>query len=705
MTFFSTLGICAFSFSFPLLARDVGITGVCLGSTFTGYFLAKLLVGCLAGVLADKTGPRPLLIFSILLGTLIPLVYLYFSPSLPILMVQLGLGMVIGIIKPVSMAVIGIESSEESGGKLFGLYNSFFYAAIIGGPLLGGFLYHPKNPVLVIVSLFLCMLASLLTLIIFLPGDISLSKRDSRKPVLGITAEKSGEFFNLLLAVAGRTAGIAVIISFLPILMGERLPYNSFTLGMFFSLPTLVTCLALPLSGRLADRFNKIFLTLVGMLICALSLLFMVNAQTPTGIMALLILLGIGSAISIPASMSEASNIGSEQGKTMGIFYGAANLGFILGPLLGGLAVKTKGLPGAFWVIGIIGIISCLPLGVSFAKNIIRLRFRHLDYIGSSVAITLILLFSLVTLLGPVRAVAKERFRFAGLAMGTYVQLTLKASDGAIAERAADRAFEVIHKLEKDIDHRCQTGSIGRINRAAGEKPVIATPGVFKLVQRALSFSSKSGGVFDISVGAISIKPEYYSNSYKDKKSLVNYRLIQLNTGDETVFLPRKGMALDLGGLAKGTIIDKAVETIKKDGISAGIVEAGGDLFCFGDKTWNIGIEHPRVEGLSGVIPIRNMAVCTSGDYRQYSYSVEQNKREHHIIDPQKMSSAHKSISVTVVAPSAELADALATTLFITGPKKGEELIRNKFPDSSAFWILPDLKTVKTKNFPPFLSK
>ncbi len=613
--------------------------------------------------------------------------------------------MVIGIIKPVSMAVIGIESSEDYGGKLFGLYNSFFYSAIIGGPLLGGLLYHPQNPVHVIIALFLCMLASLMTLIFFLPGDISLSKKNDPKPVLGIKAEKSGEFFNLLLAVAGRTAGIAVIISFLPILMGERLPYNSVTLGMFFSLPTLITCLVLPLSGRLADRFNKIFLTLIGMLICALSLLFIVNAQTPTGIMVFLILLGIGSALSIPASMSEASNIGSEQGKTMGIFYGAANLGFIVGPLLGGLAVKTKGLPGAFWVIGIIGVISCLPLGVSFAKSIIRFRFKHLDYIGSSVAITLIILFSFVTLLGPVRAVAKERFRFAGLAMGTYVQLTLKASDGTVAERAADRAFEVIHKLEKDIDHRCQTGSIGKINRTAGEKPVRVSQDVFKLVQRALLVSSKSGGVFDISIGAISIKPEYYSNSYKDKKNLVNYRLIQINTDNRTVFLPKKGMALDLGGLAKGTIIDKAVEVIKMSGISAGIVEAGGDLFCFGDQTWNIGIEHPRVEGLSGVIPIRNMAVCTSGDYRQYSYSVEQNKREHHIIDPKKMSSARKSISVTVVAPNAELADALATTLFITGPKKGEELIKNEFSDSSAFWVLPDLKTIKTKNFPSFLTR
>jgi len=704
MTFFSTLGVCAFSFSFPLLARDVGITGVWLGSAFTGFFLAKLLVGCLAGILADKTGPRPLLIFSILLGTLIPVGSLFYHPSLPIYLVQFGLGIVIGIIKPVSMAVIGAESSEEYGGKSFGLYNTFFYAALIGGPLLGGFLYHQKNPVPVILSLFLCMLASLLILTL-LPGDISLSQKNSRKPVSGIIAEKGGEFLNLLLAVAGRTAGIAVIISFLPVLMMEKLPYNSLALGMFFSLPTLVTCLALPLSGRLADHFNKIFLTLIGMLICASSLLFVGKVQTPTGIIALLLLMGIGSAISIPASMSEASIISNEQGKTMGAFYGAANLGFILGPLLGGLAIKTKGLPGAFWVIGTIGILSCLPLCASFAKNIACSRLKYLDYIGSSIAITLILVFSAVTILGPVRAIAKERFRFADLAMGTFIQLTLKASDENAAEAAADNAFAVIHELEKDLDHHCPTGSVGKINSEAGKNPVRVTPKAFNIIKRALSFSEKSDGVFDISIGAISIKPEYYKYSYKEKKALVNYRLVQLNSEDSAVFLPRRGMALDLGGIAKGTIIDNAVEVIKKEGVSAGIVEAGGDLFCFGNENWNIGIEHPRLEGLLGVVSIRNMAVCTSGDYRQYSHSVKQHKRKHHIIDLEKMSSAGKSISVTVVAPNAELADALATTLFIMGPETGKNLLKEKFSDSSALWVLPDLKITKTRNFPSFLTR
>jgi len=681
------------------------MTGVWLGSAFTGYFLAKLLVGYFAGILADKTGPRPLLIFSLLLGTLIPLGYLFYNPSLPIYLVQFGLGIVVGIIKPVSMAVIGAESSEEYGGKWFGLYNTFFYAALISGPLLGGFLYHQKNPVPVILSLFFCMLASLLILIIFFAKNIFLSKKISQKQVSGIRAETDGEFLNLLLAVAGRTAGMAVTISFLPILMMEKLTVNSVILGIFFSLPTMVTCLVLPLTGRLADHFNKIFLTLAGMLICAFPLLFMGKVQTTTGIIAFLLLLGLGSAISIPASMSEASIISSEQGKTMGAFYGAANLGFILGPLMGGLAFKAKGLPGVFWIIGIIGIISCLPLGTSLVKNIACSRLKYFDYLGSSIAVALILVFWVVTISGPVKAVAKERFRFADLAMGTYIQLTLKASDEDAAEAAADDAFAVIHELEKDIDHHCPTGSVGKINSEAGKNSVRVTPKAFELIKRALLFCEKSDGVFDISIGAISIKPEYYKYSYKEKKALVNYRLVQLNDENGTVFLPRKGMALDLGGVGKGTIIDNAVEEIKKEGVSAGIVEAGGDLFCFGNENWNIGIEHPRLEGLLGVISIMNMAVCTSGDYRQYSYSVEQHKRKHHIIDLEKISSAGKSIGVTVVAPNAELADALATTLFIMGPEKGKAFLRKKFPDSSALWVLPDSKTVKTKNFPPFLTK
>ena len=706
--FLATLGIGVFTFSFPLLAKDLGIAGAWFGIAFSGYFFAKLILAPFAGAIADRIGPRPPLIFSTLLGMLLPFFYFLFPTHVTLYLIQFGLGFVGGIMKPVGMAVIGAESSEENCGRLFGWYNVFFNIAFMSGPLLGGVLFYQRKFEHVLFFLELCMLASLLILVIFLPKNITSSKNIYNKPLSGLNPEKKEGFFQLLLAVVGRTAGIAVMISFYPILLSEKLFQNSLLFGLLFSIPSIVTSLFLPLTGRLADRFNKRLLTFVGMLSCSFGLLLMGKIHSVIGFIIIGLIIGIGSGISIPASMSMASNFGDNQGKIMGAFHGAANAGFIIGPILGGFVVRqTMGIPMTFMAAGIIGTASCLPLGISLFKNIWPFRPGNLNII-SAVSACLALSFLPVILSGTTGIIAKETFHFADLAMGTIVRFTLIAPDENAADKAAKKAFDTIHRLEKDFGHRHSTGSIGRINLSAGVKPAQVTGEAYRLIERAVDFCEKTKGVFDISIGAVTVTPNYfYENSFKDKKNLIDYRLIQLNVKDKTVFLPKKGMALDLGGLAKGTIIDYAARSLKDDGMSAGIVEAGGDFFCFGNKEWKSGIQHPRRDELLGVILIKNRGVCGCGDYYQYIIGDEGKtpKRRHHIINPEKMASARRSISVTVISSSSELADALATTLFIMGPDKGKLFLQSLGDDSSALWMLQDLKTIKTDNFPSFLTE
>lgn len=706
--FLSTLGVGVFAFALPLLAKDHGIGGTWLGAAFSGYFFAKLILAPLTGALSDKIGPRPLLIFSAFFGAFFPLGYFVFPNHLTLYLIQFGLGLVSGIMKPVGMAVIGAESSEKCSGRLFGWYNVFFYMALMSGPLLGGLVYYNRNPAYVIIFLILCMVTSFLILTLFLSKRVTSCRKMRSRPVSGLMQEKTADFIFLLLAIIGRTAGIAIMISFFPVLLSERLPYNSVIFGLLFSIPSILNCVALPITGRLADRFDKIFLTCCGMLISAFCLFFMGKIHCTSGFISAGLILGLGSVISIPASMSMASGIGSNQGKIMGIFHGAANLGFIVGPLLGGAAVKTMGISGAFQVAGILGIASCLPLAIRYAKSVGYLRTHYLNLV-SAVSACIIIFFLSIMPFGPGGAGAKEEtFRFADLAMANIVRLTMAAPDKDIAEKAADEAFAAIHRLEKDFDHRNAAGSVGRINASAGVRPVFVTKEAFNLIERALEFCEKTNGVFDISIGAITITPNYYfEDPSDDKKSLVNYRLVQLNKKDQTVFLPKKGMAIDLGGLAKGTIIDCATKVLKNHGISAGIVEAGGDFFCFGNKNWRSGIQHPRRNELLGIIVVNGKGVCGSGDYYQFVIHDDgkEQERRHHIIDSEKMRPAGESISVTVLSPTTELADALATTLFIMGPEKGKEFLKNEFPDSSALWVLPDLKIIKTENFPPFLAR
>ncbi|MEE4353474.1 MAG: MFS transporter [Desulfatiglans sp.] len=702
--FLSTLGVAVFTFSFPLLAREHIIAGAWLGAAFSGYFFAKLILAPFAGILSDKTGPKPLLVASTFLGALFPLAYFIFQGQVTLYIIQFGLGLVGGVIKPVGMAVIGAESSSIARGRVFGWYNVFFNAAFMSGPLLGGFLFYQRDFTPVILFLSFSMAISFLIITLFLPTPT----RSQRVVRGGRTSEflqaESG-FFHLLIAIAGRTLGIAVVIAYYPVLLSESLFNSSLVFGVLFSIPAITTCLILPLTGWLADRFDKTRLVLVGMLICAVSLLFIGTIQSIPGFIAIGLFLGLGSGISIPASMSLASGAGNSQGKIMGIFHGAANIGFVIGPLFGAIAVRqTMEIHSAFYVAGILGIAACIPLGLSLVRAFLHLKTRYQNFISVG-AVCLTICLVTVLLLGPLKAGAKETYRFADLAMGTIIRLTLIAPEEDIADRAASKAFATIHRLEKDLGHRHASGSIGRVNLSAGVAPVEVTQTAYNLLERAVDICKKTEGVFDISIGAVTVKEDYYSqDSPEEKKRLVDYRLVQLNKEDRTVFLPQKGMALDLGGLAKGTIIDLAAGALKSEGIRKGIVEAGGDLYCFGNRIWKVGIQHPRQEGLIGSISLTDRAVCGSGDYYQYVMIEEGGgqERKHHILDPEKLRSAKESIGVTVISPTTEMADALATTLLIMGPEPGKRLLKNEFPDSSALWILPDLTIVKSDNFPPF---
>ena len=143
----------------------------------------------------------------------------------------------------------------------------------------------------------------------------------------------------------------------------------------------------------------------------------------------------------------------------------------------------------------------------------------------------------------------------------------------------------------------------------------------YALLGRTLAFSMETGGVFDPTIGALTTLPLFYvldETIGQSKKKLVDYRLVMVDEAGKRIRLKKKGMSLDMGGIAKGTIIDAAVRLLKAQGIRAGIVEAGGDFYCFGDRDWTIGIRHPRAKKLYGTVVVREKGVCGSGDYEQF---------------------------------------------------------------------------------------
>lgn len=703
--FLSTIGVSAFTFSFPLLAKQQAIAGIMVGSAFSGYFLAKSILAPVAGILSDKIGTKPLLLLAAFIGTLLPFYYFFAPAQLSIYLIQFGMGLVSGIIKPLGMAVIGAEAEEESG-VLFGWYNLIFNLALMGGPIAGGLLFLQGNIVPVLYFLSFCMSVSFFSMLMLLDKKHGAGIKSS---IVGDKQkDKPRNLPLLLLAVVGRTAGTAVLISFYPILLADTLGHGYVTIAIIFAIPMVTTCLLLPIGGRFSKRTNKVTLTFLGMLLSGAGLMAISMADSISLFIAAGAVIGLGAGISLPPSMALAVGDAEQKGRATGIFHLAANLGFVIGPVAAGILVQQSGgLGGAFLALGATTMFFCMPLGFSRFKDQDRGKEERAL---QGICVALVCAALVVTSLARSK-VKPERtgdyFHFTNLAMGTIVRLNLVTEDEKRAEAAAQKAFGRMIELQEDLDHRYKDGSVGKVNFSAGVNPETVSDVAYGVIERALEFSEKAKGVFDITIGAITIVPEYFRDRVpEDKKSLVDYRRVSLDKDQQTVFLEKEHMAIDLGGVAKGTIIDEAARLLKEEGIDTALVEGGGDFYCFGEREWKTGIQHPRQQGLLGVIAVKNKAVCGSGDYQQFVLENVDGEevRKHHIIDIEKSDSARESIGVTTIADNAELADALATTLFIMGPEKGTQFLREHYPEASAMWVLPTMEIVKTDNFPPFIS-
>jgi thiamine biosynthesis lipoprotein len=249
----------------------------------------------------------------------------------------------------------------------------------------------------------------------------------------------------------------------------------------------------------------------------------------------------------------------------------------------------------------------------------------------------------------------------------------------------------------------------------AGKKPVAVSPSILKTLQAAKNIGDLSDGAFDVTFLAVgklwSLKPEHPiipdDDAIQKALGLVNYRDLVLDEEAGTAFLPKEGMLLDLGGIAKGTAVDLAIRSLKGSGIENALVNAAGDIYALGNRPdgtpWKVGIQDPRKKpGLLGELRVSNRSVSTSGDYERMV--IIDGKRYHHIINPRTGKPSEGVISVTIVAPSAEEADGLATAVFLLGVEKGLALAE-RIPNVEALVIDSDGKRHPSSGFNAFLAE
>jgi len=286
-------------------------------------------------------------------------------------------------------------------------------------------------------------------------------------------------------------------------------------------------------------------------------------------------------------------------------------------------------------------------------------------------------------------------FRQSRMIMGTSVEITVSQTDSQRAEEATAAAFREVQRMDRLMSHYRQGSEVSQITRHAGEKETAVSPETLEVIERALYFSRLSGGAFDITIGPVFRLWNFREGKIPEEKSLqenlkkVDYRKIKVDRIKSSVYLEGRGMELDLGAIAKGYAVDRAAAVLRQAGVENFLVSAGGDLTVSGAKgkgmPWSIGIRHPRLpsELLAQLRPVQ-AAVATSGDYEKFF--LKGGERYHHILTPATGLPARECQSVTIMAPSAMDADALATSIFVLGPKEGFALLE-RLPDVHAIIV------------------
>jgi FAD:protein FMN transferase len=271
----------------------------------------------------------------------------------------------------------------------------------------------------------------------------------------------------------------------------------------------------------------------------------------------------------------------------------------------------------------------------------------------------------------------EQAFTFTQFAMDTVVEYTIVASSRTEAREAMLAAHAEVERVAALLWEE-ETGSdIYHLNRATG--PLELHAETYDFLLRNRDYSRVTGGAFDITIRPLLELYDFTDEAAALPRSraitarLQDVGIERLRFDPPNTVTGERGVRIAVGGVAKGYAVDRAVEVLRSMGVANALVNAGGDLYAMGmrnGRPWRVGIRHPDDPSeIVDVLEVSDAGVATSGDYQRYV--MRGGVRYHHILDPASGRPARHVRSATVVARTAEEADALATGLFVAGPTKG----------------------------------
>jgi FAD:protein FMN transferase len=291
--------------------------------------------------------------------------------------------------------------------------------------------------------------------------------------------------------------------------------------------------------------------------------------------------------------------------------------------------------------------------------------------------------------------------------MGNQFEIGIVHDDESTAMQLLDACVKEIKRIESLLTTFSDTSETAAINRNAEIQATKVSEETFNLIQRSIKMSNLTQGAFDITYGSIDQSLWNFDTTMttlpsaeiaKKSVELINYKNIILDHHQNTVFLMKRGMRIGFGGIGKGYAADMAKKILISNNIENGYVNASGDLTAWGvnidSKPWSIGITDPNYkEEIFSTIAINNQSVATSGSYEKYA--IIDGKRYSHTINPKTGLPVSGIKSVSILAPTAELADALATPVMVMGVEVGMDMI-NQLNGIEAIVVSDDNKIYKT---------
>ena len=295
--------------------------------------------------------------------------------------------------------------------------------------------------------------------------------------------------------------------------------------------------------------------------------------------------------------------------------------------------------------------------------------------------------------------------------MGTYVNIIIYADKDSNYQKVLDSGFAKIDEISKIASNYDPESSVTKLNKNGFIEN--APVELVDIIRLSKDYNKVTMGAFDITIDPILTL--WAEGLWEKSKEVQQQKILEalnfvgsdkISINGSNIKFEKEGMSVTLGGIAKGYIVDKVIETLKSQGINNALVNAGGDIATLGAKPdgelWNVSLENPDNTSEKIVeFALAGKSIATSGNYYRY---FDPKKETAHIIDPRTGYTADKCISATIIAENATIADILATSVFVLGPQEGINLV-DSLDNVEALIIDSERNIFKSKGIDKYILK